>query len=94
MKTLLYTPAAQQDLAGIVEYISQDAPQAAMTWVDKIEARCMLIASHPSTGELQPGLGEGVRSTTIGRYVVFHREKVDCVEILRLIAGDRDIRQL
>jgi len=94
MKSPLYTPAARQDLIGILEFIAQDKPDAAMAWVDKIEAKCLLLAENPALGELHPHLGVDVRATTIGRYVVFHRESNDRVVILRVIVGDREINSL
>ncbi len=94
MKSPLYTPAAQQDLVDILGYIARDKPDAAMAWVEKIEAKCLLIAKNPEMGELQPYFGHAVRATTVGRYVVFHREVRGRVEILRVIPGDRDIRNM
>jgi len=81
-------------LADILAYIARDKPQAAMAWVEKIEAKCLLIASHPETGELRNQLGANVRSNVVGRYVIFHRQSHDRVEILRVIAGDRNITNL
>ncbi len=92
MKTPLYTTAARQDLVDILKYIAQDKPDAAMAWVEKIEAKCRLLAENPTLGELHPYLGDAVRATSVGRYVIFHRESGDRVEILRVIPGDRDIR--
>ncbi len=89
-----YTLTAQRDLADIVEYISRDKPDAALAWVDKIEAKCLLIAQQPSVGDLQPHLGVGVRASVVGRYVVFHRQAGDRLEILRVIAGDREVKRL
>jgi toxin ParE1/3/4 len=89
-----YTPAAQQDLADILDYISKDKPAAALAWVEKIEAKCLTIAENPSFGDLQSHLGEGVRANAVGRYVIFHREASNRVEILRVIPGDKDIRDL
>ncbi len=89
-----YTSAANQDLADILKYIARDKPTAALAWVDKIEAKCVLIAENPSFGELQSHLGEGVRASVVGRYVIFHREANNRVEILRVIPGDRNITRL
>lgn len=89
-----YTSAAEQDLAEILMHIARDKPGAALAWVEKIEAKCLLIAASPALGQLQPHLGEGVRASLVGRYVIFHREANDRVEILRVIRGDRDIREL
>ncbi|MCP4787924.1 MAG: type II toxin-antitoxin system RelE/ParE family toxin [Fuerstiella sp.] len=89
-----YASAASQDLGEILMYIARDNPTAALAWVEKIEAKCMLIAENPPFGELQSHLGEGVRASVVGRYVIFHREANNRVEILRVIAGDRDITRL
>jgi len=89
-----YTRAAEQDLSDILAYISHDKPDAALAWVEKIESKCLMIADHPDMGELTPHLGEGIRSSFVGRYVIFHRHANDRVEILRVIPGDRNITQL
>ncbi|MCH7814239.1 MAG: type II toxin-antitoxin system RelE/ParE family toxin [Planctomycetes bacterium] len=94
MKKPFYTPAARQDLVDILNYIARDRSDAAIAWVEKIEAKCFLIASTPDIGDSQPHLGNGVRAIAIGRYVVFHRGANDRVEILRVIPGDRHITKL
>lgn len=94
MSRPLYTTAALQDLAEIVEYISRDKPKAALALADKIEKKCLLISEQPFTGDAQPHLGTGVRASVVGRYVIFHRTIDDHLEILRIIAGDRGVNQL
>jgi toxin ParE1/3/4 len=94
MSKPFYTSAAHQDLADILDYIARDKPTAALGWVEKIEAKCLLIAQNPGIGELQPHLGEGVRASVVGRYVIFHRVADDRVEILRVIPGDRNTTRL
>lgn len=94
MNEPVYTLAAQQDLAEIVGYIARDKPEAALAWLDKIESKCLLIAKEPLVGDLQPHLGVEVRTSVVGRYVIFHRRVEDRLEILRVIAGDRDIKHL
>jgi len=89
-----YTSAAQQDLVDILNYMARDKPGAALAWIDKIEAKCLVIANNPSIGELQEQFGAGVRSSVVGRYVIFHRKANQRVEILRVIAGDRKITHL
>ena len=89
-----YTSAAKRDLADILQYIAKDNPDAALAWVEKIEEKCLLIAKNPGIGELHPRLGEGVRANIVGRYVIFHRQANSQLEVLRVIAGDRDITRL
>jgi toxin ParE1/3/4 len=94
MSKPFYTSAARDDLLDILAYISQDKPNAAIAWVEKIEAKCLFIASTPDTGDLKPQLGEGVRASAVGRYVIFHRRANERVEILRVIPGDRNVTEL
>jgi toxin ParE1/3/4 len=63
-------------------------------WVDKIEEKCKLIATTPQFGEARPEYGDEIRSSTVGRYVIFYRPIENGIEVLRVIAGDRDIRSL
>ena len=94
MSKPLYTAAASEDLFSILDYIARDKPNAALSWVEKIERKCLLIAKNPGIGELQPQFGENTRSSVIGRYVIFHRQTEMGVEILRVIPGDRSITNL
>jgi toxin ParE1/3/4 len=78
----------------IFDYIARDKPLAVAHWVDEIEERCNLIAATPEFGELRPEYGAGIRSAAIGRYVIFYRTITGGIEVVRVIAGDRDIRSL
>ena len=94
MAKLVIAPSARQDLSDIFDYIARDKPIAAANWVEKIEEKCKLIAATPVFGERRPEYGAQIRSSVVGRYVIFFRQIKDGIELLRVIAGDRDIRSL
>ena len=94
MAKLIIAPSAQQDLADIHDYIARDKPIAAANWVEKIEEKCKLIAATPEFGERRPEYGTDIRSSVVGRYVIFFRPIENGIEVARVIAGDRDIRSL
>ena len=94
MGKLIIVPSARQDLSDICDYIARDKPIAAANWVEKIEEKCKLIATTPEFGERRPEYGTQIRSSVIGRYVIFFRPIENGIEVLRVIAGDRDIRSL
>ena len=94
MATLIIAPAAQQDLADIFDYIARDKPIAAANWVDMIEQKCRLIATTPEFGEKRPEYGRDIRSSAVGRYVIFYRPVRGGIEVARVIPADRDIRSL
>jgi toxin ParE1/3/4 len=94
MKTLRYTSKAHADVKEILLYISEDKLGSALKFVERIEARCDLIANNPEMGELRPEYGHGVRSVSVGRYVIYHFSTPEEVLILRIVSGDREIRSL
>lgn len=94
MANLRIVASARQDLADIFDYISRDKPIAAANWVSKIEEKCALIATTPEFGEVRPELGGDIRSSTVGRYLIFYRPIENGMEVLRVILGDREIRSL
>ena len=94
MPALILAPSARQDLLAIFDYIARDKPLAAANWIDKIEEKCGLIATSPEYGERRTEYGADVRSSVVGRYVIFYRPINNGIEVVRVIAGDRDIRKL
>ena len=91
MAKLIVAPSAQQDLSDIYDYIARDKPIAAANWV---EEKCKLIAATREFGERRPEYGTNIRSSVVGRYVIFFRPIENGIEVARVIAGDRDIRSL
>ena len=80
----------------IGHYLSEDARQAALGFIEALERAYTHIARHPATGspryshELDlPGL----RSWPLTRdpYLVFYVERSDHIDIWRVLHGQRDI---
>ncbi|WP_419195114.1 type II toxin-antitoxin system RelE/ParE family toxin [Novipirellula herctigrandis] len=74
----------------IARFIANDKPDAARQWVSKLREKCRLASQHPEIGDERPELGEGIRSTYFGNYVIFFRRRDGFVEIVRIIRGDVD----
>lgn len=94
MARLRYSDASKDDLKQIARVIAQDKPIAARQWVAKIREKCRLVAKHPDIGDQRPELGENIRSTYLGSYVIFFQRTNGTVEIVRVIRGDRDTKTL
>jgi len=71
MQRLIFSLSAQRDLNEIFDYIDRDKPIAASNWIGLIEEKCKLIAETPEFGETRHEYGASIRSSTIGRYVIF-----------------------
>jgi len=75
---------ARADLLTIVDYISDDNPDAAQQLKDDIEAKVAKLADHPKL--YRPGRVAGTREMIVRRnYVVVYAEDARVVSILRVL---------
>ena len=64
---LLFSPLAALDLASIGDYIAQDNPMRALTFVEEIKAQCQKILIAPEGYRLRSDIKAGLRSCALGR---------------------------
>ena len=57
------------------------------------ETLLVALAATPGMGSARPELGESLRSFPVGNYLVFHRERSDGIELLRLLHRARNLRR-
>lgn len=86
-----FSPAAQTDLLEIALYIAQDNTQRALTFVDELEAKCLGLGQAPGIGTARPELGNDIRMSPHGRYLIFYSEHLGSIRIERVMHGARDI---
>jgi toxin ParE1/3/4 len=81
---LEWREAACADLLAIVDYISDDNPEAAQQLKDDIEAKVAKLTEHPKL--YQPCRVVGTREMVVRRnYVVVYAEDARAVTILRVL---------
>jgi toxin ParE1/3/4 len=81
---LEWREAARADLLAIVDYISDDNPEAAQQLKEEIEAKVAKLAEHPKL--YRPGRVAGTREMVVRRnYVVVYAEDARAVSILRVL---------
>ena len=92
MANVVWTPAAQSDLAELAHYIAnQDRrPATADRIVDEVVAKCDFQAIQPLSGVASPQLGEGYRRLVFKRWVIVYRPISDGIEVLRIFDSARD----
>ena len=88
MPKLRYSDASKDDLKEIARFIARDKPTAARQWAAKIREKCRLLAKNPEVGDDRSDLGEGIRSTYVGRYIIFFRHSESALEIVRIRPGN------
>jgi plasmid stabilization system protein ParE len=84
----------ENDLDTIADYIAQDNPTRAVTFLREIRAQILAIGQNPLLYQLRPEIGEGARMTVVGRYVILFRVIPDAVKIERVVYGGRDLLAL
>jgi toxin ParE1/3/4 len=88
---LLITPLAAQDLEEIGDFIAQDNPQRAHSFISELRMQCAKICLNPAGYRLRPEFTNNLRSCAHGNYVIFFENLQDQVTIIRILHGARDI---
>ena len=75
---------ARSDLLDILDYISDDSPDAAQGLIDEIEEKARRLVLHPQL--YKAGRVQGTREMVVrSNYVVVNRETEQAVSILRVL---------
>jgi toxin ParE1/3/4 len=91
MSAYRLTPQAARDLGDIHDYVARDSSAAAARFVDELERRCELLADFPEMGARLNVRPPGLRSFTVGRYLIFYRPASDGIHVIRFLHGARDL---
>ena len=87
------SPLAEQDLEAIADFIAQDNPHRALTFITELRNQCARIAASPKACRPRPELGMDIRSFAYGNYVIFFQEHQEELRIVRILHGAMDIER-
>ena len=79
------------DLDNIADYIAQDNPHRAVTFIQDIRAKFLDIQRSPLIYQLRPDIGEEARMATVGNYAILFRLIGEVIRIERIVYGGRDL---
>lgn len=88
------SPWVESDLEVIADYIAQDNPSRAVSFIREIRQKINRIGQHPLLYQLRPEIGEGARLAVVGRYVILFRIVGETARIERVVFGGRDLPTL
>lgn len=84
MPELEWKALAIADLLAIVDYISDDNPDAALALMDEIQGKVAQLPAHPK--RCRPGRVEGTRELVVRpNYIVVYTETASAVTVLRVL---------
>jgi len=72
-------------------FIAADNPAQADDFIDLIDAKFQNLSRQPGLGRRREELVAGLRSFPVGRYVIFYLQVQDCLQIVRILHGARDL---
>ncbi|MEA1063088.1 type II toxin-antitoxin system RelE/ParE family toxin [Apirhabdus apintestini] len=85
------SPLAEQDMEAIGDYIAQDNPLRAVSFIEDLYQQCLRVAESPVIYRQRPELGQNIRSCAYGRYLIVFRVLDTEVRVERVLHGSRDI---
>lgn len=89
------TAAAEADLEHIGDYIAQDNPPRAVSFVRELRERCERLADTPKAFQLVPRFEHtGVRRRVHGRYLIFYRIGPKTIDVIHILHGAMDYEAL
>jgi plasmid stabilization system protein ParE len=84
----------EPDLEANADYIAQDNPERAVSFLQEIRTKLALVGQRPLAYQLRPEIGEDARIAVVGRYVLLFRIVGEVVRIERVVFGGRDLPDL
>lgn len=86
-----FSPAAERDLEEIADFIAQDNPRRALSFVVELRQAASAIEDNPLAWPERADLLAGLRMRPFGRYLIFYRTGENGVRIERILHASRDI---
>jgi toxin ParE1/3/4 len=84
----------ESDLEAIADWIAEDNPRRAVTFIQEIREAFGRIANGPLQYQLRPDIGEHARIAIVGNYVILFRVGDKAIHIERVVFGGRDLPPL
>ena len=82
------------DLEEIAEWIAEDNPRRAVSFIREIRDAIRKIGEGPLLYQLRPEIGEDARMAAVGRYVILFWVGDETVRIERVVFGGRELSPL
>ena len=92
---LVITHEAAADLEAIGDYIAEESPRRAVTFVQELRLHCASLLDMPKRFPLTPRHEtSGIRRMIHGDFLIFYRVSNENIEVLRILHGARDYEPL
>ncbi len=94
MATFTVRPKARIDIDEIWDYIAEDSPAQADSFIDRMVSKLKLLAHEPGLGRFRHDLMPELQSFPFERYVIFYRTTARGIDVVRVLHAARDAKGL
>lgn len=91
MAIVIKSPEAEADLIDVWLFIADDSPVNADRFLDRLDAMAFKLAETPGMGKDRPELAPALKSFPVDNYVLFYREIMDGIALVRVLRCSRDV---
>ncbi len=92
MKRLEFSRYIEEDLDTIADFIAQDNPVRAVSFIREIRQKLASLQNTPYLYQLRPDIGDDARMAVHGNYVILFRiTPQHGVRVERIVYGGRDL---
>ena len=89
-----FSPQAERDLEEIGDYIAQDNPQRALSFIEELRARCQKLCGFARAFPVRLDLGKEIRVMPADNYIICYIAQEDRIIIERVFNAARDVNLL
>lgn len=93
MNRYIISPAASRDLDEIVNYFVSRNIEAGERLIQEFNQKCKKLV-NPNIGRSYAEIEPSLRGVPLDGYVILYRVREDCLEIVRVVSGYRDLGSL
>lgn len=84
----------ESDLEAIADFIAQDNPPRAVSFLQEIRRKILQVGEQPLLYQLRPEIGVDTRLAVAGNYLILFHITGNVVRIERVVYGGRDLPHL
>lgn len=97
-RQVLWARSARRDLVAVVSYLAERSPQAALSTLDRLEARVRSLVTLAERGRVVPELGrlhiQGYRELVVPPYRLIYRVRGPKVLVLAVMDARRSLEDI
>jgi toxin ParE1/3/4 len=90
----LINALAMRDLDDIAIYLGDLSLESADQFLQGFDRRCTQLVAFPMSGKAYPQMRPDLRGLNFKNYIIFYRILTDGIEIIRVLAGNRDLTSI